>query len=72
MSITVSPLPTAIGRGCAERSPPAAPATRSSSPSSTGSRAPLPDARDIVDDLTRRQVKLNLGGSLRLGGPGPT
>ena len=24
----------------------------------------LPDARDIVDDLTRRQVKLNLGGSL--------
>ena len=24
----------------------------------------LPDARDIVDDLTRRQVKLNLGGSV--------
>ena len=24
----------------------------------------LPDARDIADDLTRRQVKLNLGGSL--------
>lgn len=24
----------------------------------------MPDARDIVDDLTRRQVKLNLGGSL--------
>ena len=24
----------------------------------------LPDARDIVDDLTRRQVKLNLGSSL--------
>ncbi len=25
----------------------------------------LPDARDIVDDLTRRQIKLNLGGSVR-------
>ncbi|MFZ0091281.1 MAG: recombinase family protein [Solirubrobacteraceae bacterium] len=24
----------------------------------------LSDARDIVDDLTRRQVKLNLGGSI--------
>ena len=24
----------------------------------------LPDARDIVDDLTRREVKLNLGGSV--------
>ncbi len=24
----------------------------------------LPDARDIIDDLTRRQVKLSLGGSL--------
>jgi DNA invertase Pin-like site-specific DNA recombinase len=24
----------------------------------------LPDARDIVDDLTRRQVKLNVGGSV--------
>jgi DNA invertase Pin-like site-specific DNA recombinase len=24
----------------------------------------LPDARDIVDDLTRRKVKLNLGGSV--------
>jgi DNA invertase Pin-like site-specific DNA recombinase len=24
----------------------------------------LPDARDIADDLTRRQVKLNLGGSV--------
>jgi DNA invertase Pin-like site-specific DNA recombinase len=24
----------------------------------------LPDARDIVDDLTRRQVNLNLGGSV--------
>jgi len=24
----------------------------------------LPDARDIVDDLTRRQVKLNLGGAV--------
>jgi DNA invertase Pin-like site-specific DNA recombinase len=24
----------------------------------------LPDARDIVDDLTRRRVKLNLGGSV--------
>src|SRR3954463_10528664 len=24
----------------------------------------LPDARDIVDELTRRQVTLNLGGSL--------
>ncbi len=24
----------------------------------------LPDARDIVDDLTRRQVRLNLGGSV--------
>ena len=24
----------------------------------------LPDARDIVDELTRRQVKLNLGGSI--------
>jgi DNA invertase Pin-like site-specific DNA recombinase len=24
----------------------------------------LPDARDIVDDLTRRHVKLNLGGSV--------
>ena len=23
----------------------------------------LPDARDIIDDLTRRQVKLSLGGS---------
>jgi DNA invertase Pin-like site-specific DNA recombinase len=23
-----------------------------------------PDARDIVDDLTRRDVKLNLGGSV--------
>src|SRR3954471_7083255 len=25
----------------------------------------LPDARDIVDALTRREVKLNLGGSVR-------
>ena len=25
----------------------------------------LPDARDIVDDLTRRQVKLSLGGSVQ-------
>jgi DNA invertase Pin-like site-specific DNA recombinase len=24
----------------------------------------LPDARDIADDLTRRQVRLNLGGSV--------
>jgi DNA invertase Pin-like site-specific DNA recombinase len=24
----------------------------------------LPDARDIADDLTRREVKLNLGGSV--------
>ena len=24
----------------------------------------LPDARDIIEDLTRRQVKLNLGGAL--------
>ncbi len=24
----------------------------------------LPDARDIVDDLTRRQIRLNLGGSV--------
>jgi DNA invertase Pin-like site-specific DNA recombinase len=24
----------------------------------------LPDARDIVEDLTRREVKLNLGGSV--------
>ena len=24
----------------------------------------LPDARDIVDDLTQRQVKLNIGGSV--------
>jgi DNA invertase Pin-like site-specific DNA recombinase len=47
--------------GCAKRSAPAAPATRSSSRSSTGSRS-LPDARDIVEDLTCRQVKLNLGG----------
>jgi len=54
---------TVTGRAYARRSPPAAPATRSSSPSSTGSRS-LPDARDIVDDLTRRQVRLNLGGSV--------
>ena len=24
----------------------------------------LPDARDIVDELTRRDVKLNIGGSM--------
>jgi DNA invertase Pin-like site-specific DNA recombinase len=30
----------------------------------------LPDARDIVDDLTRRQVKLNLGGSVLTEGRG--
>ncbi len=25
---------------------------------------PIPDARDIVDELTARQIKLNLGGSI--------
>jgi DNA invertase Pin-like site-specific DNA recombinase len=32
-------------------------------PSSTGARS-LPDARAIADELTRRRVKLNLGGSV--------
>ena len=39
-------------------------ATSWSSPSSTGSLVPLPDARAIADELTARQVRLNLGGSV--------
>jgi DNA invertase Pin-like site-specific DNA recombinase len=38
--------------------------TPSWSPSSFGSPAPCPDAREILDDLTRRAVKLGLGGSI--------
>jgi Resolvase, N terminal domain len=30
----------------------------------------LPDARDILDELTRRNVKLSLGGSIHDGRPG--
>ncbi len=54
------------GPGCARRWPPAGRGTPWWSPNSTGSpaRCPMPDARDIVDELTGRQVKFNLGGSV--------
>ncbi len=45
-------------------SPPAVQAPPSSSPSSTGWPVALPDARDIVEELTSGEVKLNIGGSV--------
>ena len=50
--------------GCAKRSPHSATATRSSSTKLDRLARSLPDARDIADELTSREVALSLGGSL--------
>jgi DNA invertase Pin-like site-specific DNA recombinase len=63
-STTVSPAPIATVPGCAKRSPHAAPATTVVVTKLDRLARSLPDARDIVDDLTRRQVRLSLGGSV--------
>jgi hypothetical protein len=62
-SITASPALVATGPDCAKRSPRAALATPWCPKLDRLARS-LPDARDIVDDLTCREVKLNLGGSM--------
>lgn len=43
---------------------PVAAATRWLSPSSIAFARSLPDARDILEDLTSREVKLSIGGSV--------
>ena len=54
----------ATGPACARHSPRAGPATPWSSPKLDRLAHSIPDARDIVDDLTRRGVQLHLGGSI--------
>lgn len=63
-STPASPAPTAPDPVAARRWRPAAPETPSWSAGSTGWPRSVPDARDIVDELTSRGVRLNLGGSV--------
>lgn len=56
--------PTANAPGSAKHWPPAGPGTPWSSPSSTAWRGRFPDARAIADELTSRQIRLSLGGSV--------
>ncbi len=63
-STTASPAPPVTGRASLRRWRPAAPATSSWVTKLDRLARSLPDARAIADELTRRQVKLNLGGSV--------
>ena len=67
--------PTGLGRSRPQRHPPHRPGLRQALAACRAGDTlvvtkldrlaiALPDARDIVDDLTHRQVKLNLGGSI--------
>jgi DNA invertase Pin-like site-specific DNA recombinase len=62
-SITASPARIASVPVCGRRSRRAAAATRWSSRIGRLARS-LPDAREILEDLTRREVKLSIGGSV--------
>lgn len=64
MSITGSPEPTGTARACAKHWPRSAPATFWSSTSSTVWPARSPTPGTIADELTKRHVKLNIGGSV--------
>ena len=64
MSTTALRAPTGTAPVSGSRWPPAERATHSWRRGSTGSPRSLPDARDILDELTKRHVKLSLGGSI--------
>ena len=63
-STTGSPAPTGPDRVCGRHWLPAGAVTPSSSPSWIAWPRSLPDARDIADELTAREVRLQLGGSV--------